>query len=252
MLLIPQIYLKNGKVAFREGTRSALFHESPLETARAMKAAGAEMMHISDLNVQTVGASPNFPHIKSIHDEAGLAIYVNGGFKTTQSVDACIAAGAEFVALGPLAYQQPAFLDELCKEFPGKIGTHIDVRGGRVTIPGYAVVTNKTAFDYAERFLDSGVRYILYSDVKADGTTGEENFKNLLEFCKKITARIICTSEVGNLADIEKIVKLSAPRLEGLILSKALDEDRIDLRSAIVMVNDLVIASGNESTIAEF
>ncbi len=252
MLLIPQIYLKNGKVAFREGTRSALFHEDPLETARAMKAAGAELMHITDLNVQPVGASPNVPHIKRIHEEAKLAIYVDGGFKTPNSVENCLNAGAEFVALGSIAYQQPAFLEQLCKTFPGKIGAHIDVKAGHVTIPGYAVVANKTAYDYATRFLEDGLRYILYSDVKADGTIGSENISSILDFCKKVMARIICTSEVGTLADVEKIVKLSAPRLEGLTLSKALDEDRIDLRSAIVMVNDLIIANGNESTIAEF
>lgn len=251
MQLIPQIYLKNGKVAFREGTRSPLFHEDPLETARAMKAAGAEMLHITDLNVQAVGTSPNLPHIKAIREQAGLSLSVDGGFKTPQAVDSCIAAGAEFVALGPIAYQQPAFLEELCKQFPNKIGAHVDVKGGRVTIPGYTVVANKTAFDYAERFVSTGVRYLLYSDVKGDGTVGPENIQNLLGFCRQVMARVICTSEVDTLGDIEKIVKLGAPRLEGLVLARAIDEDRIDLRSAIVMVNDLIIASGNESTIAE-
>jgi phosphoribosylformimino-5-aminoimidazole carboxamide ribotide isomerase len=216
-----------------------------------MKEAGAELLHIIDLGIPPVGASPHLPVIKKIREEVDIALFVDGMFKSTHAIEDYIAAGAEFVALGSVAYQQPAFLGDACKEFPGKIGTHIDVRGGRVTIPGYTVVTNKTAFDYAERFLESGVRYILYSDTRADGTMANENFAELLAFCQKVTARVVCTSEVQSLEEIRRICTLSAPRLEGVTLGKALDEDRIDLRAAIRMVNDLIIGSGNDETIAE-
>lgn len=251
MLIIPQIYLKNGKVPLRKETRSALFHENPIETAKAIKDSGATMLHIVDLNVHAVGLSPNLPFIKAIHKEVGLSIFVDGGFKTRQAVEACLAAGSEFVVLGTIAYQQPNFLEELCKTFPGKIGAHIDVKAGHVTIPGYAVIANKTSFDYAGQFLESGVRYIIYSDVRADGTTGDENIQNLYKFCFKVNARIICASDIFSLKDIEKIMKLGAPRLEGLILSKSLEEDRIDMRSALARVSELTISSDSDSTIAE-
>lgn len=251
MLLIPQFYLKNGKVLLREGTRSRLLVEDPVETAKAMRAAGAELLHVVDLNVHAVGQNPNLAALKKIKDAAGIPVCVDGAYKTAQAVEATLQTGAEFVGLDSVAYQQPAFLEELCERFPGRIAVHIDVKGGKVTIPGYAVVSNKTAYDYAERFLESGVRYILYSDARADGTLGEENFTGLLKFCQKVTARIVCTSEVANLNDVQRIFTLSAPRLEGLVISRAMAEDRIDLRSAIVMVGDLMIASGNESTIAE-
>ena len=251
MILIPQFYLKNGKVALRAGTTSPIFSEDPLATAKAMQDAGVEKLHISDLTVPHVGASQSVAPIREITKQTKLTVSVDGAFRTAQTVGDYLDAGLEFVTLGPIAYQQPQFLDQLCKEFKDRIAVHIDVKGGKVTIPGYAVATNKTAYDYAEQFLEKGVRYILYSDVRNDGTMGEENFKNILEFCKKVTTRIICTSEVSNLEDIEKIFTLGAPRLEGLILARSLFEDRVDLRSAIVMVNDLIIASGNEATLAE-
>lgn len=251
MILIPQFYLKNGKVALKAGTVSPIFGEDALETAKAMQDVGVERLHISDLSVPHVGTSPSIPILKQITKQTKLVVSIEGAFRTTQTVKDYLGAGLEFIVLGPIAYQQPQFLDELCKECPGKIAVHIDVKGGKVTIPGYAVATNKTAFDYAGQFLEKGVRYILYSDAKADGTVGPDNFKSILAFCKEITARIICTSEVTNLEDIEKIFTLGAPRLEGLILARSLFEDRIDLRSAIVMANDLVIASGNEATLAD-
>ncbi len=251
MILIPQCYLKNGKVVLRTGTTSPIFREDPLETAKAIRDAGAERLHISDLSVPHIGASPSIPVIKQIRRQTELIVSVDGAFKTAQTVGDYLEAGLEFIALGPIAYQQPQFLENLCKQFPGKIATHIDVRGGNVTIPGYAVATNKTAFEYAEQFLVQGVRYILYSDVKADGTMAAENFRNILDFCKKVVARVICTSEISNLEDIERLFTLGAPRLEGLLLAKSLFEDRINLRNAVVMVNDLIIASGNEVTLTE-
>jgi len=251
MQLIPQIYLKDGKVVVKGGVRSALFSEDPMVTAAAMKAAGAEMLHFVDLATAAVGASPHASIVNKVIRELKIAAYVDGLFKTPQAVEAYINAGVDFVAQGPLSYQQPAFLKELCEKFPNKIGTHIDCKGGHVTIPGYAVVTKKTPFDYAEQFLDAGVRYILYSDTRADGTMGEDNLKAVLEFCKKVTARIIITSEISNLSDIQRIVALSAPRLDGIVLGRSLAEDRIDLRSAIVMVGDMIIGSGNEETLAD-
>jgi len=251
MILIPQFYLKNGKVALKPGSTSPIFTDDALETAKAMQDAGVERLHISDLSVPHVGASPAVPVIREIRKNTKLVVSCDGAFRTAQTVKDYLDAGLEFVALGPIAYQQPKFLDELCREHKGKIAVHIDVKGGKVTIPGYAVATNKTAYDYAEQFLEKGVRYILYSDAQNDGTMRDENFKGILEFCKKVTARIVCTSEVQNLGDIERVFTLGAPRLEGLILARSLFEDRVDLRSAIVMVNDLIIASGNEATLAE-
>jgi phosphoribosylformimino-5-aminoimidazole carboxamide ribotide isomerase len=251
MILIPQCYLKNGKVALRSGTVSPIFREDPLQTAKAIKDTGAERLHISDLSVPHLGESPSIAVIKQIRQTIGLKVSVDGAFRTTEMVGNYLEIGLQFIALGPIAYQQPQFLENLCKQFPNQMAVHIDVKGGKVNIPGYLVTTNKSAFDYAEQFLESGVRYILYSDVKADGTMGTENFRNLLEFCKRVPARVICTSDVSNLEDIENIFTLGAPRLEGLVLAKSLYEDRIDLRTAIVMVNDLIIASGNEATLPE-
>lgn len=251
MLLIPQIYLKNKRVAALEGQTSPLFQEDPIATAQAIKEAGAEAIHIVDLGIPPVGTSPHLPVIKKICGEVELAVYAEGAFKTTHSVEGYIGAGVEMVALGTIAYQQPAFLEELCKNFSGKIAAHIDIKGGHVTIPGYAVVANKTAIDYANQFAEKGVRHILYSDVDANNRIGDQNIKTLSEFCRGTMARVICTSEVASLADIERIAELDAPRLDGLVLSKSLYDGRIDLRGAIAAVNDIALARGNESTMTE-
>lgn len=253
MILIPQFYLRGGKVVLPEGTTSPTFSDNPMKTALALKDAGAEAIHVVDLGIVPVGTSPHLAVIKQIHDTLGLAIYVGGGFKTTRAIEPYVDAGVELVALGSIAYQQPAFLEEAAKKFPARIATHIDVKAGRVTIPGYTVVANKTAFDYAERFVGQGVRYIFYAETGANDLMAEEHFAKLESFARKVTVRVLCTSGVASLADVERIAKISigAPRLDGLVLGRPLFEGRIDLRGAVAMVSDVMMSAGDESTLTE-
>lgn len=253
MILIPQIYLRNGKVVLLEGTRSPLFQEDLLATAGTIKDAGAEAIHVIDLGIGPVGTSPHLPLLKRVHDELDLALYVGGGFRTTHAIDPFIEAGMELVILGSVAYQQPAFLEETAKKFPARVGVHVDVRANRVTIPGYTVVANKTALDYALHFVESGIRYLFYSEVGANGLMADEHYERLALFSKQVAARIICTSEVTALPEIERITRLSfaSPRLDGLVLGKPLSEGRFELRAAVALVNDLMIEGGDDSTLTE-
>lgn len=253
MILIPQIYLRNGKVVVLEGTTSPLIQEDPIATAQSLKDSGAEALQVIDLGVPHVGTSPHLPILRRMRDELKLALFVGGAFKAIPSIEGFINAGFEVILLDSIAYQQPAFLADVAKKFPARIGVHIDVKANHVTIPGYAVVANKTAFDYAERFVDAGVRYLFYSEVGANGLMGEEHFERFMTLCKQVTMRIICTSEIASLADVERLTKLAiaAPRLDGLVLGKSLADGRIDLRAAVALVNDLTLASGDESTLTE-
>jgi phosphoribosylformimino-5-aminoimidazole carboxamide ribotide isomerase len=251
MFLIPQIYLRDGSIVSREGTTSPIFQTDPVATATTMMDCGAEAIHCIDLNVTPMGTSPNIAAIKLIRKNTNLAVHVGGSFKTPQALEAYISSGVEMIVLGTVAYQQPAFLEEACKLFPGRIAVHIDVKASKVTIPGYAVVSNKTALDYAEKFIEDGVRYILFSDVGSDGYMADENYTNLVNFCKGVTARVICTSEIRDLSEIERISLLGIPKLDGLVLAKSIYTDRIDLRGAIAMVNDITLNEGDEPTLTE-
>ena len=251
MILIPQIYMKEGNTAKTEGTTSPIFQDDAFATAKNFKDAGAEGLLVVDLSLTPIGKSPNLTTIKRIHDELDLGIYVGGAFKTVSEVEGYIRAGVELVILGSIAYQRPDFLESVCKSFPGKIAAHIDLKGDKVVIPGYAVTTNKTPLDYAQYFVDAGVRYILYSEVDNTGRTTDQCIANMEKFCNEINARVICTSDVSEMSDIEKIVTIEAARLDGLVLAKSIYENRVDLRGAIAMVNDLLLSREKDTTLTE-
>ncbi len=250
MLLIPQIYLKNGEIALPEKTTSPIFKKDALATARTLKDLGAEGILCADLSITPVGPNPNAKVIRRIHEELGLAIYSSGGFKTLEEIDSHARAGSMLVVLGTPAYERPDFLESACKKFPSRIGARIEVKNGRVSIPGYAVASNKSALDYAEAFQKAGVRYVLYSDVSADGYAKEENFASLAKFCEQVGLRVVCTSEIRALSDIEKIARLHAQRLDALVLAKSLYEGRIDFLAARSMQSDLEMTDG-ESTMTQ-
>jgi len=232
-------------------TKPSFFSEDPLETAQRLKDFGISGILFQDLNITPVGHNPNLAVIKTIHQKFEIPFCVAGSFKTEQEIEGYVTAGADFIILGTIAYQKPDFLEKVCTRFPGKIAAKIEVRHGKVTIPGYAVAPHKTPLDYAQYFTGNGVRYLLYSDVDNDGYIAQGGIENLEAFCSCVNARVIAASEVKNLGEIEKIITRSIPRLEGLVLGKSIYDGHIDLKSAITMVNDLIVSSENDITLTE-
>ena len=251
MLLIPQLFFRNGKIAIPESSKNSIINEDPMETTRLLKDAGVEAIYCIDLSITPIGESPNFLTIKKIREAHKLSTYLGGNFKTLKEIEGYIRGGVELVALGSIAYQRPDFLKEACEKLPARIAAKIDVRGDKVTIPGYAVASNKSPIEYADYFNKNGVRYIMYSDAQSDGSLTEKNIANIETFCREVTARIICTTEVQSLADVEKIASIDHPRLEGLVISKAIYNGKIDIRGAVALVNDITLTSGSESTLTE-
>lgn len=250
MLLIPQLYIRSKKVVALEGTRSSLYDENPMVMCQRIRDAGSDTVYIIDLGMQTSGPGENASIIQDIKKD-GLDVYIGDGFKSSKAIGAYLEMGLKAAVLDASAYQRPDFVKEACSNFPGRIAVKIFVQGGKVTIPGWAVSPNKTAFDYAKQFAGMGIKLFFYSDLKDDGSLGVENMMNILAFCKKIKATVVCTSEINGSKDLERLVTLGAPGLEGLILARALYQNKIDLMAAIEQVSDLSIAPGNEPTLTD-
>ena len=251
MLLIPQLYLKNGEVLRPENTTSPYFDASPLIMAEKIKAAGAETIYITDLNVPTSGKSPHLEIIQNIQRTCDLSVVLEGKFKSVQAVQNYIDANIELIALDQITYQEPKLVQEICKAFPKRIAAHIDIKAGKVVIPGWTVAANKSGLDYAERFYDYGISYILYSDTESDGSISQDCLVRTKKFCQTALTRTILSNEITNLAEIENIIELEAPRLEGIIINKSLYQGLIDLRSAHTFVANLLVDSGNELTLMD-
>lgn len=251
MILIPQIFIKAGRAVRPERTAFPLFDEDAYAMAKSMADVGSDALFISDLNVSPVGTNENIPVMAKIRKDLKVKLIVGGAFRAPPSFAPYIELGADLIVLDSHAYQQPRIVEEACARFGGKIAVHIDVRDGRVTIPGWTVAANKTAFDYAERFMEQGVTALFYSNMSVDEKTADEHLKEILDFCKRIDASIYCTNEIRGLDDIERLVTLGAPHLEGVVLGRGLYQGRIDLKGAISYVADMMLDVSNEPTLLD-
>lgn len=238
MLIIPVMYVRGGSILSPSGSSATPPKSTPFDLAKDWFKAGAELVHIVDLDVPPTGPSPNLELIKKIQNELKLEVEIEASVRTLDTVEKYISAGAIRITLGAIAYQKPAFLAELCKHFPKKIATHIDVRHGRVQIKGWTVAPNKSALDYVSQFKSAGVDTIYYSDTEEEGVLKLADFGRMRDFLRKAMVKAYHTTDISSPNDIQSLVMLESYGLMGTLVSKSLYEGRIDLESAITESKD--------------
>lgn len=222
-----------------------------VEIAKGWADAGAELIHVIDMDAPPTGPSPNSEVLAQIAGTAKVKFEVEAAVKSIGAAEKYISAGAERITLGSIAYQKPVFLAELCKKFPKKIAVHIDVRRGKVNIKGWAVTSNKTALDYVNQFKDVGVDTIYYSDIEEEGVLKIQDFLRVQDFLKHAMIKVYHTTDVNSSNDIEQLVMLEAYGLNGTLLSKSLYENKIDLHASISLVRDRSCGGLDEPTFTE-
>ncbi|PIR24747.1 MAG: hypothetical protein COX62_03275 [Deltaproteobacteria bacterium CG_4_10_14_0_2_um_filter_43_8] len=249
MQLIPMVYVKHKKAVRPEGSKTALFSEDPLEFATALKEAGIQTLLLHDLNLSTLAKSENESVVSDIR-KLGFTVHVTATFRTLASVEFYLKKGVHLCLLDAIAYQEPDFLSEVAKAHPKRIAVSIDVKEKKLHIPGWAKPSHKTAEEHAKEFRDEGIYAIFYSDVGSDGVISADSLLSTKRFCEGSLNRIFLTSEIEELHDIRKILSLKLPRLEGLVVNKAFYQRKIDLKSGVDYITNILEDSAEE-TIAE-
>jgi len=246
--IIPSIYIKNGKaVKLAEGWPA--FDEDPLRLARLLEAAGASYIYVFDLDVPPVGHIPHIPILEGISSKTSLKILLGGGIKTTDTISRYIKAGVEMIILGSIAYQKPQFLSEACTTFPNRIATRIDIRRGRVFIPGFTVAAHKGALEYAKQFKEAGVTAIVCSSVTEDGKTTEEDIKIASDMIQSSPLQVIYLPEIGSAYEMDRILSLAHHNLKGIIIEKAMYNGTVDISATITHAMEITPAGSDEPTL---
>ena len=157
MLLIPAIDLKDGKcVRLRQGVMddATIFSDRPAETARHWLEQGARRLHLVDLNGAFAGEPKNFPAIKEILAAVAqhIPVQLGGGIRNLATIEKYLALGLNDVIIGTAAVDNPDFVREACREFPGRIIVGLDAKDGMVAVDGWAKITPHRAADLGRRF----------------------------------------------------------------------------------------------------
>ena len=238
MIVIPAIDLKGGNcVRLEQGEmhRDTVFSDNPAAQALTWQQAGAELLHLVDLDGAFAGKPKNNEAISAILKAISIPAQLGGGIRDIATIDAYLSLGLSRVIIGTAAQRNPALVVEACQKFPGRIVVGIDAKNGMVAVQGWAELTDITAVDLAKKFEDCGVSAIIYTDISRDGMMGGPNLEATKSLAEAISIPVIASGGVSSLKDIENLMTIEASGVTGAITGKAIYTGAFDLSEAIAL-----------------
>ncbi len=234
MKLFPAIDIRNGQcVRLRQGQFHdvEVYSHIPANVARNFEAAGASFIHIVDLDGALVGHSMNEDVIREIVNTVSIPVEVGGGIRTIKDIENKLNLGVGRVIIGTKAVESPQFVNEIIKTFGAdKIVIGIDAKNGMVATDGWEKVSNYNAIQLALEMKDMGVKTIVYTDISKDGMLQGPNIEHTREMVEQTGLDIIASGGVSSMKDLDD---LSSIPVYGVIIGKALYENRIHLEEAV-------------------
>lgn len=241
--VIPSTDLRGGQVVrLQQGDydRQINYWADPVETARSFAAAGANWMHIVDLDGAKQGRIAQADLIEKMIAASRLRVQVGGGVRGTGDIEKWLSIGAARVVVGTRALEDWAWFEQLIHraDMAGRIVLAIDARAGVVATRGWTASSGRMAVDVALAVRGWPLAGLLYTDVAKDGMLGGPNMEHTRRLAESTDVPVIASGGVGNLDHIRQLTQLP---IWGAIVGRSLYEGNIQLADA------LAIAGGRKS-----
>lgn len=234
MILYPAIDLKDGNcVRLLRGEMEAatIFGTDPAAQARAFQDAGAEWLHLVDLNGAFAGHPVNAEAVEAILAAIDIPAQMGGGIRDMATIESWLKRGLTRVILGTVAVENPDLVREAALAFPGNIAVGIDARKGKVATRGWAQETNVDAIDLARQFEDAGVAAIIYTDIDRDGAMQGPNIAATEAIARAVNIPVIASGGVSSMDDLMALAATHA--IAGAISGRALYDGALNLADAL-------------------
>ncbi|MBE5782993.1 MAG: 1-(5-phosphoribosyl)-5-[(5-phosphoribosylamino)methylideneamino]imidazole-4-carboxamide isomerase [Clostridiales bacterium] len=235
MLIFPAIDLRDGHVVrLTEGDydRMTVYSLEPEEAAAAFLAAGAEYLHVVDLDAAKDGGQKNFSVISRLAKNSGLKLEVGGGARDEDSVKRYLDAGVQRVILGTMAVEKTKLMETLAARYPGQIAAGVDAKDGLVAIHGWRTVTDINAYEFVASLPSRGVHTVIYTDIARDGKLMGPNLPAYEKLNSIENLDVVASGGVSALKDVEALKKTG---VHAAIIGKALYAGKIDLKEALTV-----------------
>ena len=236
LIIFPAIDLKAGQVVrLAEGdmARATVYGDDPAAQAEIFAQAGAEWLHVVDLDGAFAGESVNGAAVSSILERFGGKIQLGGGIRNRDAIERWLDLGVRRVVIGTAALENPDLVREAARDNPGRIVVAVDARDGMVATRGWADVSDVAVADLARRFEDAGVAALLFTDVGRDGLLKGCNVEATVALARAVAILVIASGGGTDIADLHALRPHVADGVEGVITGRALYDGRLDLKWAI-------------------
>jgi phosphoribosylformimino-5-aminoimidazole carboxamide ribotide isomerase len=236
LIVFPAIDLKRGEVVrLAEGdmNRATVYGDDPAAQAMLFADAGAQHLHVVDLDGAFAGESVNGEAVRAIVARFPGHVQLGGGIRTPAAVEAWFDLGVSRVVIGTAALENPQFVRDMAAAYPGGIVVAVDAKDGMVATKGWADVSDVTTTDLARRFEDAGVAALLFTDVGRDGMLKGCNVEATVDLARSVDIPVIASGGVKGIADIHVLALHVRDGVEGVITGRALYDGRLDLAAAL-------------------
>jgi phosphoribosylformimino-5-aminoimidazole carboxamide ribotide isomerase len=238
VIVFPAIDLKGGQVVrLAEGdmARATVYGDNPAAQAVLFAEAGAQFLHVVDLDGAFAGRAQNREAVEAILEAFPGHVQLGGGIRNPQAVEGWFDLGVSRVVIGTAALKDPDFVKAMAREWPNGIVVAVDAKDGMVATEGWADVSDVSVVDMARRFEDAGVASLLFTDIGRDGLLTGCNIEATVDLARRTELPVIASGGVKGLDDIRMLAIHASDGIEGVITGRALYDGRLDLAAAIQM-----------------
>jgi 1-(5-phosphoribosyl)-5-[(5-phosphoribosylamino)methylideneamino] imidazole-4-carboxamide isomerase/N-(5'phosphoribosyl)anthranilate isomerase len=231
--LLPAVDVKDGRaVRLVQGELDAeTAYGNPLEVALEFQAAGAEWLHLVDLDA-AFGRGENSALLAEVVGKLDIKVELSGGIRDDESLRRALATGCRRINLGTAALENPEWTAKVIGEFGDRIAVGLDVRGHILAARGWTQ-EGGNLFETIERLERDGCARYVVTDVTKDGTLKGPNIELLKEVCAVTSKPVIASGGISSLQDIAALSALNGAGVEGAIVGKALYAGAFTLQEAL-------------------
>ena len=233
MIILPAIDIKDGNcVRLFKGDFSTVekVAKSYIETALSFEKCGAGWIHMVDLDGAKNAEPVNNEIFIDVAKNTSLKVELGGGIRSLDTVEYYLKNGISRVILGSIAVKNPEIVKDAVKNFGDRIAVGIDAIDGMAAAEGWLDKSEINYIDLAAEMVNTGVKYIIFTDISKDGTLSGPNLEQLEKLNKAVNADIIAS---GGIHTINDIIACKALGLYGTICGKSIYKGTIDLREAV-------------------
>ena len=241
MKILPAIDIKEGKcVRLAKGDYSQVTHyfDNPLDVAKKWIDQGSMNLHIVDLDGAKSGKTINYNIIAEIRNSyPDIYIQIGGGIRDIESINKYINIGINKVIVGTRVVSDPSFLKRIPSDIKEKVIIDLAVKDGKLAVHGWNNSSDFTLQDFIKILESNNIQEIVFTDVSKDGMLEGMNFSEISNILSFSSIPLIASGGVTSIDDIKYLCEMNEIKISGVIIGKALYENKINLKDAIKLSN---------------
>jgi phosphoribosylformimino-5-aminoimidazole carboxamide ribotide isomerase len=235
LILYPAIDIRDGKaVRLIQGDydQETAYDDDPVVAARRWVDGGARWLHVVDLDGARAGEPVNLEHVRRIVAAINVPVQLGGGLRDSKKVEQAMSSGVERVVLGTAAVRDPEMAEAIAAAHGERVVASVDARSGKVAAEGWTEASDLDTADVISALSDRGIARFVYTPVEVDGLMEGPDLDSLRDAAKATGGELIYSGGVGSLDDLRALAELDLENLGGVIVGRALYEQRFGVAEA--------------------